>query len=105
MLAYVHRGDGIHVMDDRIRTNLIARYAQIATVVSYDDVVTKISPFPRRVELLVHPTIKAKGRIAGPSVQSQVLVPVFNRIEPLKLSVRPSHRTHEALAPRTCAWR
>ena len=105
MLTKVNRAHRIHVVDVWISMNLIALDSQIASVVTYDDVMTQIPPLPRRIELLIHPSVEAEGRITNSTVQFQVSIPVFNRFQALKLSVASNHRTHEALAPRMCAWR
>lgn len=43
----------IHVMDDRSSRDLEAGHSEIASVVSYYDMVTKVSPLSRSVELLI----------------------------------------------------
>jgi hypothetical protein len=43
----------IHVMDDRSSRDLEAGHSEIASFVSYDDMVTKVSPLSRSVELLI----------------------------------------------------
>src|ERR671913_954165 len=95
MLTKIVRRDRIHVMDDWISMNLVTLNAQIASVVSDDDGVSKIPPFPRRVEPLVDPTLETKGRFAYSPVQTKVIVPFLDGRELPEPAVGSSHRTSD----------
>ena len=55
------RGHGVHVVDDSALKYVVVLDAQVTTIVSGDDVVTKLSPFSRGVEHLVHPSVETEG--------------------------------------------
>jgi hypothetical protein len=61
--------------------NLIPFNAQVAAIVSRDDVMPNISPLSRGIELLVDVTIEPEGRFANSSVKNEVLEPIFERPE------------------------
>lgn len=61
-------GYGIHVMDDHLVVDVVPLNRQITTKITSYDVMAKIAPLSRRIELLIHPTIMSESRTThGPS--------------------------------------
>jgi len=61
--------------------NLTTGYPQIATLVANDGITTETTPFSRCVEALVDPAIVTERLTANLPIDTQVSVPIFERIE------------------------
>lgn len=94
----------IYVMNEQPVVDLVAWYAQITTVVSDNDFVSKTMPFSGPVELLVDPSIEAKCRFADLTPQDEVLEPIFEGVEAFQFRITPNPRSHR-LSPQDHARR
>lgn len=75
----------VHVVDVHGVMDLVTFDSHVASVVSDDDVVAKIPPFPRGVETLVHPTVKPKGRLSDLTSKGEVAETLFESFDPPEL--------------------
>jgi len=83
----------VHVMDGDSLMNFVTWHAQIAALVTDDDMVTKLTPFYRSIELLIHVPVEAKRRHSNCSMKSEILVAFSQRTETSQLRVRSNpHR-------------
>lgn len=102
----VVRRHWVHVMDDDPIMNFIAFYSEIATVISDDDSVAKLTPLSRGVELLIHVSIESERRLTDVAMKSQVLEPFLDGVESSQFRVSSNHHpSPTALALSTGAWR
>ena len=73
--------DRIHVMYDQTRIDLTTGDPQITTLVANDGITTETTPFSRCVETLIDPAVVTERLTADLSIDPQVSVPIFERIE------------------------
>jgi hypothetical protein len=66
-------------MDDRPSEDFATWHSEIASAVSYDDMVTKVSPLSRSVELLIEPSVESKRCLTYLPPKRQILETVLER--------------------------
>lgn len=72
---------GIHVMDENIGVNFITIDTKVATIVTNDDEIPDVSPFPGSIECLVDVTVKAEALSSDTSFESQVSETSFESVQ------------------------
>lgn len=90
-MANIIRNHRIHVMDENLVMNLVAFNTEITRHVSNNDTMTKLSPFLRPIELLVHVPVKPKRAPTHLTVKTEVFESLFERLQPSKLGVASNH--------------
>jgi hypothetical protein len=71
----------VHVVDDETMIHVVLGRGEIASHVSSNDVVSKVSPLLGCVETLVHPAISTEGLITNDTSQGQVAEPVLEGLQ------------------------
>ena len=72
---------GIHVMNNHTSVDFIAFDSQIATKVSGNNVSAETTPFSRRIELLIDPSVESECLTAYFALQSKIFIPFDECIE------------------------
>lgn len=73
----VIRRHRIHMMDDDPIIDLITRNPEVQTLVSSDNMVTKVSPLSRSVKSLIEVSIVAECRLPDLSPKAKVVVSIL----------------------------
>src|SRR3954453_6280682 len=63
----------VHVMNQKIVSELVSRNAQITTIVSENNKVTHAPPLGRLIESLIKPSIVSESRFANLTSQAQIV--------------------------------
>jgi len=77
--------DGIHVVNQDLRVDLIARNTEITTLISEDNLVPGLSPLRRPIKSLIDPPIEAERACSDDSAKREVLESFFEGLEPFEL--------------------
>lgn len=72
--------DWIQVMDVKTFMDFIPRNAKITSVITSDYLVTDLSPFSGRVEILVNPSVETKSRFSNIPPERKIIEPFSERI-------------------------
>jgi hypothetical protein len=76
VLYDVSSNHGVHVVNVEPTIDLPAGDAEVTTLVTSDYFLSKLSPLPRSVEVLVHPTVIAESWVANLTSKGQISVPL-----------------------------
>lgn len=85
-------------MNQQISEYLIPWNAEIASVVTDNHLITNAFPLSGLVEHLTDPPVKPKRTFSDGSLEGQVVVAIFERIQSPELVIRPDLRHHPAEA-------
>lgn len=72
--------------------DIVSFDSQIATVVTYDNVVSDITPLGRSVESLIDVSIESERYISDLPVEREVFVSILKRFHSSKIRIRSNHR-------------
>lgn len=61
--------------------DLIARNAEITAIIPQNNPVSDRTPFPRRVEPLIDPSVKSERAFTNDSTEREVLKALFERLD------------------------
>src|SRR5690242_15691583 len=86
-------------MDNDFRMNLMSNNSEIAPLISENCFLTKLTPFSRRIELLVDPAVETEGFAADFASEREVFETFFERNELCKLGITSATRIHQARPP------
>lgn len=92
-MDYVFGTNRIDVVDQNSLVDFETVYTKVATVVSYDDLITDPFPKSRSVERLIDPTIESESFYSDSSSDGQVSKTFFEGLDSSKFSIRPNRHS------------
>jgi hypothetical protein len=77
----------IHVMNDELCVNIVTIHTEIACLISKNCFLAKLSPFARRVEPLIDPSVETERLTTDLAFQREVLESFLEGFEPNELGI------------------